>query len=41
MYYNDEPLKLVPSTWSKNYGIGLYGRIGLQCYNLQKVKLTN
>ncbi|KAH0915681.1 hypothetical protein HID58_030127, partial [Brassica napus] len=26
----------VPSTWSKNYVIGLYGRIGLQCYNLQK-----
>ncbi|XP_048593773.1 UPF0725 protein At5g63820 isoform X1 [Brassica napus] len=26
----------VPSTWSKNYVIGLYGRIGLLCYNLQK-----
>ncbi|CDY71971.1 BnaAnng39440D, partial [Brassica napus] len=36
LYYNDEPRKLVPCTWSKNYGIGLYGRIGLQCYNLQK-----
>nr|VDC99044.1 unnamed protein product [Brassica oleracea] len=29
-------LVLVPCTWSKNYVIGLYGRIGLQCYNLQK-----
>ncbi|CAF2247084.1 unnamed protein product [Brassica napus] len=28
----------VPSTWSKNYVVGLYGRIGLQCYNLQKGK---
>ncbi|KAG5390014.1 hypothetical protein IGI04_031555 [Brassica rapa subsp. trilocularis] len=36
LYYNDGPPTLVPSTWSKNYGIGLYGRIGLQCYNLQK-----
>ncbi|KAH0893672.1 hypothetical protein HID58_056101 [Brassica napus] len=37
LYYNDDPpTLLVPCTWSKNYGIGLYGRIGLQCYNLQK-----
>nr|VDC97868.1 unnamed protein product [Brassica oleracea] len=36
LYYNDDPPTLVPCTWSKNYGIGLYGRIGLQCYNLQK-----
>ncbi|XP_013627708.1 PREDICTED: UPF0725 protein At5g63820-like [Brassica oleracea var. oleracea] len=35
-YYNDNPPTLVPSTWSKNYGIGLYGRIGLICHNLQK-----
>ncbi|XP_056847807.1 UPF0725 protein At5g63820-like isoform X2 [Raphanus sativus] len=33
--YKNDPPTLVPCTWSKNYAIGLYGRIGLQCYNLQ------
>ncbi|CAN6819829.1 unnamed protein product [Brassica oleracea] len=36
LYYNDNPPTLVLSTWSKNYGIGLYGSIGLICHNLQK-----
>ncbi|XP_013627187.1 PREDICTED: UPF0725 protein At4g29550-like isoform X2 [Brassica oleracea var. oleracea] len=34
-------LVLVPCTWSKNYVIGLYGRIGLQCYNLQKTQFSD
>ncbi|CAN7032881.1 unnamed protein product [Brassica rapa subsp. trilocularis] len=34
--YNYDPPTLVRSTWGKNYDIGLYGRIGLQCRNLHK-----
>ncbi|CAH8364308.1 unnamed protein product [Eruca vesicaria subsp. sativa] len=34
--FNSHPPSLIEPEWGDDYDIGLYGRIGLQCHNLQK-----
>ncbi|CAN6827264.1 unnamed protein product [Brassica oleracea] len=34
--FNSDPPTLIEPEWGEEYDIGLYGRIGLQCHNLQK-----
>ncbi|KAF3512009.1 hypothetical protein F2Q69_00009877 [Brassica cretica] len=34
--FNSDPPSLIEPEWGEEYDIGLYGRIGLQCHNLQK-----
>lgn len=34
--FNSDPPSLIEPEWGKDYNIGLYGRIGLQCHNFQK-----